>query len=146
MSRNSRSSRLDCHRILPVSVLVLSSLFLGCSDTDTTGHSEAKKNLQDALTRAVENSKPIESHEKLVDRLHLSTDRAQAITIGAPAKGLIAGELGANTLNAICIGDTCICAGDADCNDLFSGKCRDPRTDGACTEDFGGGVICYCKP
>ncbi|SOE19026.1 hypothetical protein SAMN05877838_3976 [Hoeflea halophila] len=68
-------------------------------------------------------------------------------------KSIMAGKRGMRDVNRVigsskfigCEGNLCICTGDKDCNDLFSGKCSSPSSGGSCAGS-GSSTICYCTP
>lgn len=87
---------------------------------------------------------PIDSHEELARRVRIDISRAEAIDVGEVGKERLHAEL-AKPLLKICDQDICVCTGDADCNSVFSRECRDPKTNGACS-DSAGVTICFCRP
>jgi hypothetical protein len=127
-------------------VITILSFLVGFGGCGPSSQQDPQAYLLEELQQSAAESSPIESHEQLAESLSIPMSRVEAIVIGPQAQGFLTEKLAAGRLDYICIGDACICAGDSDCNDMFSGVCRDPRTNGACTEDIGGTVICYCTP
>lgn len=131
--------------VTPFLVFTMAFLMGSCGGNQTPSQPEVESQLLESLRQAVEASRPIENTDALLKTLRLPPDRAAAITVGPEARQAIAERLRPQRLDFICIGGACVCAGDPDCNDMFSGVCRDPGTNGSCT-DFNGTVICYCTP
>ena len=75
--------------------------------------------------------------EELAKRLKLSPDRFDVIKIGDV--GVVA-----FSPDKDCSDGFCTCTGDEDCNDMFSGVCSDPSTDGIC-QIRDGVPRCRCK-
>jgi hypothetical protein len=109
--------------------------------SDGTG---ATNQLLNEYREALDSAVPFEVHGTLATRLGITPMRAQAITIGPQALGNIQQGIPAS-LDFHCGGGVCVCSGDRDCNDMFSTICRDPGTDGSCTDLGGGRVVCTCS-
>lgn len=101
--------------------------------------------LREELLESTAKGRPTESHEELANTLKIPMARAQAIVIGPQAQDELKEQLGSATFNYHCGDKFCDCAGDSDCNDMFSTVCRDPATNGRCTYRDDGTVICYCR-
>ena len=114
----------------------------GCAKVTTENNEERVMN---DLRHSVETSSPITNHNDLARRLSIPPARVQAITIGADAKVRLLNQLKGATLGYMCTETACTCSGDADCNDMFSTVCNNPRTDGVCVETGAGGVTCSCQ-
>lgn len=113
------------------------TLSMSRNDVDTD---QAK--LSATVKRAWKSSTPVRDIAELESRLKLPKQRLKSIGITGPL-----GEIGsaASRMGYWCSGDSCICIGDSDCNDLFSGVCRNPSTGGSCRVT-GRVVVCTCNP
>ncbi|MEH6726876.1 MAG: hypothetical protein V7703_12010 [Hyphomicrobiales bacterium] len=87
----------------------------------------------------------VRSNSSLIKSLNrVPKSRVKRITTGARGMRNVNRVIGSSKFVG-CSGDLCICTGDKDCNDLFSGKCSSPSSGGSCAGS-GSGTICYCTP
>jgi hypothetical protein len=87
----------------------------------------------------------VKSSNSLIRSLNrVPQSRVKRITTGARGMRNVNRVIGSSNLVG-CSGDLCICTGDKDCNDLFSGKCSSPSSGGSCAGS-GSTTICYCNP
>lgn len=100
--------------------------------------------LMNDLRHSVENGTEFTNREELGRRLELPQERLQAINVGPGSKARLADLLSSASLGYICTEASCTCTGDADCNDMYSTVCNDPKTNGACIETSGR-VTCSCQ-
>jgi hypothetical protein len=112
---------------------------------ESTDLASASKTLTDALSTHMKAGTPLTDKAQLANRLRLPADRVDVFDTG------IGGNTGDSPPGPVgiidCQGGThCFCHGDLECNDMFSGMCRDPKTGGSCTTDSKGGVTCDCFP
>jgi hypothetical protein len=111
---------------------------LTAKDDVTADHEKLSASVQ----KAWQSSVPIKDMADLESRLKLSKRRLQSINIGGPINTI---GTSSSRMGFFCSGAKCICIGDSDCNDLFSGVCNDPRTGGSCRVT-GRVVVCTCNP
>lgn len=136
---------------LLLSLALLACLAAGMSGCKPTGEGQpadvasASQKLTDALSASMRTGTPLTDKAQLADRLHLSIDRVKVFDTGI---GEGTGRPTTGTAGIIvCEGGThCICHGDSECNDMFEGVCRDPKTGGKCWTDSSGAVTCDCYP
>jgi hypothetical protein len=103
---------------------------------------EAREAYAAAAEKAVASAKPFTDPAALAMRLSLPPERIRSFQSTGALPNVGAGL----RLNYDCVeNDYCICYGDDDCNDMFSGVCRDPSTGGRCYTS-GNRVICTCIP
>ena len=103
---------------------------------------EAREAYAAAAEKALASATPLTDQAQLATRLNLSPERIRSFQ-NTSARPNVGGTL---RLSYDCVeNDYCICYGDADCNDMFSGPCRDPSTGGRCYTN-GDRVICTCIP
>lgn len=133
--------------------LIVLSILASSQGCSQFRQKNAKQSVQNAEQRVLEELRKsvgagvsIENSKELAEKLKISMKRANGITIGDQALGLFAGRLNFGSLDWMCGGNVCICSGDDDCNDLFSGPCSDITSNGVCFEFPGGGVVCMCNP
>lgn len=102
---------------------------------------QARQQYARAAERLAKEATPITDRAALAKRLNLSAERFGAIKTGAQVTGpiVLAFDQGSD-----CKMGHCTCVGDRDCNEMFSGICRSPSTDGSC-EGSGDSTICTCK-
>ena len=112
------------------------------SATTAVDLSEARQRLAAAIVEAVENARQITDSSNLISRLNLADERIRGFD---STRANLDAIRTAVRSGYTCMPGICICDGDADCNDLFSGVCRDPSTGGQCWEN-GGRLICMCRP
>ncbi len=87
----------------------------------------------------------VKSNSALIQSLNrVPKSRVNRITAGARGMRNVKRIVGSSNFVG-CSGDLCICTGDKDCNDLFSGKCSSPSSGGSCAGS-GSSTICYCNP
>lgn len=70
--------------------------------------------------------------------------RMKTITAGSRGMRNVKRVVGTSNFKG-CDGNLCICTGDKDCNDLFSGECSSPSSGGSCAGS-GSSTICICNP
>lgn len=97
----------------------------------------------DALIRSTEEVPAISDSTWLATRLDISRSRAAGIDDEDIDLRAIATSI---RNDFVCAPGGCICAGDDDCNSMFSGVCRAPASGGKCWDFGGGAVVCVCKP
>jgi len=100
----------------------------------------ARSALADALSEAASNPAPTNA-EALARQLNLPAARVGAFQTGDKPSAVAA----AFRAGYLCAPGICICDGDDDCNNLFSGVCRSPSTGGQCWVN-GSRVVCVCHP
>lgn len=87
----------------------------------------------------------VKSSNSLIRSLNrVPKNRVKRITTGVRGMRNVNRVVGSSKFIG-CSGDLCICTGDKDCNELFSGKCSSPSSGGSCAGS-GSGTICYCTP
>ncbi len=87
----------------------------------------------------------VKSSKSLIRSLNrVPKSRLKHITAGARGMRDVSSVVGSSKFIG-CEGNLCICTGDKDCNDLFSGKCKSPSSGGSCAGS-GSSTICYCTP
>lgn len=104
---------------------------------------DARKSLASATLKELKSSEPINDATLLSAKLRLSDARVRAFDASGPSIEKVATAFSGRY---ICVPGTCVCDGDADCNDLFSGVCRDPSTGGKCWVTADGRTVCSCHP
>lgn len=122
--------------------MVLTVALVGCiGDSRIT----AEQLLLEELNQSAVDNREIEDHESLADSLGISKDRAEAIIVGAEGRNNVLNSITSHKLNYSCSFKICSCSGDVDCNDMFSGACRSPTTNGSCSGS-GSSTVCTCNP
>jgi hypothetical protein len=104
-------------------------------------YQQARQQYARAAERLAKEAKPTTDRAALAKRLNLTAERFGVIKTGAQVTGAIvlAFDQGSD-----CKMGHCTCVGDRDCNEMFSGICRSPSTDGSC-EGSGDLTICTCE-
>jgi hypothetical protein len=108
--------------------------------------SRVKKSSPNSGTNNLANTKVKSKSRSSLSRSfnRVSKSRINRITVGNRGK-LNVSQVLRRTNYIGCSGTLCICTGDRDCNDLFSGQCKSPSSGGSCAGS-GSGTICYCTP
>lgn len=122
--------------------IMLTAALVGCTINPPT---TAEQLLLEELNQSVADIKEIEDHDTLADSLKIRKDRANAILIGAQGRNTVLNTIKSHTLNYSCSFNICACSGDIDCNDMFTGACRSPTTNGSCSGS-GSSTRCTCNP
>jgi hypothetical protein len=110
------------------------------AETASAQFEQARQQYARAFERLAHESKPITDRGALARKLKLSADRFGAIKTGNPT---VAPNPAAYDEGANCKMGVCTCVGDKECNEMFSGICRNPSTGGYC-EGSGDSTICSC--
>jgi hypothetical protein len=102
---------------------------------------QAREQYARAAERLAKEATPITDRDALAKRLNLTAERFGVIKTGDQVTGpiVMAFDQGSN-----CKMGHCTCVGDRDCNEMFSGICRSPSTDGSC-EGSGDSTVCTCE-
>jgi len=104
-------------------------------------YAQARQQLVRAGQRLVSEAGPVTDREALARQLQLSADRFGVIKTGDQATEPI---VLAFDQSKDCSGRYCTCVGDKDCNEMFSGVCASPSTDGVC-QIRGDTPMCRCQ-
>jgi hypothetical protein len=126
------------------------TLLIACKPTPQVGgpqvsaeteFRQARQQYARAAERLAKEAKPITDRETLARKLKLSAERFGVIKTGDRGGSpiVMAFDQGSD-----CKMGHCTCVGDRDCNEMFSGICRSPSTDGYC-EGSGDSTICTCE-
>ncbi len=102
--------------------------------------------LDKKISSALEDPVAIDDSAVLAERLGISASRASAIFVGAEGLNNLSNGGVVGGLSYHCTGTSCTCVGDFDCNDMFTGACKSPSSNGSCTENTGEIVTCSCNP
>src|SRR4051794_3112410 len=102
---------------------------------------QAREGLARAADRLSNEGRPVTDRAALAARLKLDPKRFAVINTGGRISRPTAAafDFGSN-----CKFGHCECFGDRECNEMFSGICASPSTDGSC-ESVGDETICTCK-
>ncbi|HYE29082.1 MAG TPA: hypothetical protein VEA61_12740 [Allosphingosinicella sp.] len=102
---------------------------------------QARDRLAAATERLSRGARPVTDRAALAARLKLDPKRFAAIKTGGPISGQMTASFNPGS---DCKFGHCTCYGDSDCNEMFTGICRNPSTDGSC-EEHSGETVCTCK-
>lgn len=132
--------------LLGVAVFATTAVLTSANAASFQKLKQLKRPSVEAPTRTKQDQRfGIKSHRALSRSLRsVSRSRLNSITAGNRGRLMLGRVIGANNFIG-CSGDLCICTGDRDCNDLFSGQCKSPSSGGACAGS-GASTICYCTP
>lgn len=135
--------KMEAKFILNLFSMVLIVTLVGCTDTSKI---TSEQLIFEETTVLLKDSKAIENHDSLVRTLKIPKVRASSINIGQPGLDAIRRSFsGPFTNSYMCRVASCSCTGDTECNKMFSGVCRDPRSGGSCTGS-GSSTVCTCNP
>jgi hypothetical protein len=104
-------------------------------------YQQARQQYARAAERLAKEATPITDRAALAKRLNLSPERFGVIKTGPQVTGpiVLSFDPGSD-----CKMGSCTCYTDRDCNEMFSGICSSPSTDGSC-EGSGDSTVCTCQ-